>query len=59
MKEVNINIKSTAFPDQFTSDAKKPLMNLGYKLVKLYNMSGLEKMEGDVDFIINGKNFIG
>ena len=44
MKAVQIDIQSAAFPDQFVNDKTKQQKSLVYKLVKQYNMSGLEKM---------------
>ena len=38
MKEVNINIKSTAFPDQFTSDAKKATDEFGLQVGQAYTI---------------------
>ena len=53
MKEVKINISDVGFPNQFVSDAEKATDEYGFKLDKLFNTSGLEKMETNVGFIIS------
>jgi hypothetical protein len=59
MKDVKINISSAGFPNQFVSDAEKQPINMDYKSVKPFSMSGLEKMEANVDFTISLQTLIG
>tara|TARA_R110002012_G_scaffold775_4_gene3416 strand:+ start:2008 stop:4443 length:2436 start_codon:yes stop_codon:yes gene_type:complete len=57
MKEVNINIKSTAFPDQFTSDAKKATDEFGLQVGQAIQYEWFRKDGGGCRFYNQWQEF--
>ncbi len=57
MKEVNINIKSTAFPDQFTSDAKKATDEFGLQVGQAIQYEWFRKDGGRCRFYNQWQEF--